>query len=77
MPRASAPTSPRTTRRTVDTLYENLFRHTITNVTRQLAANSSRTFVAEIAVVWAMFVGELGDEALAALRPLVASGQLE
>lgn len=28
-------------------------------------------------MVWAMFVGELGDSALATLRPLVASGQLE
>ena len=62
---------------TVDTLYENLFRHTITNVTQQLALNASRTFVAEIAVVWGMYVGELGAAALAQLRPLVAGGQLE
>lgn len=62
---------------TVDDLYEGLFRHTITNVTRQLGLNAARTFTAEIAIVWGMFVDELGDEALAALRPLVASGQLE
>ena len=62
---------------TADQLYEQLFKQTVTNVSAALAANPERTFLAEIAVVWAMYVGELGLPARTALSKLVADGQLE
>ena len=62
---------------TVDQLYESLFKMTVTNVSAALVANPQRTFLAEITVVWAMYVGELGEEARAALTSLVAEGRLE
>ena len=62
---------------TADQLYEDLFKETITNVSAALLANSNRTFLAEITVVWAMFVGETGEAGRAALSKLVAENRLE
>jgi hypothetical protein len=59
---------------TVDELYNDYFRETINNVTKSLGENPSRTYSAEIAVIWAMHAAEVGPEAL---RRFVASGQLQ
>ena len=62
---------------TVDELYETTFKWTVLNVTAALQQNPARTHAPEIAVIWAMFVGEFGAAGRDALRALVAGRQLE
>ena len=62
---------------TLDDLYEQIFRWTVLNVTSSLAANPARTYAAEIAVIWGMYVGEFGAAGRAQLSALVGKGQLE
>ena len=62
----------------VDVLFERLFRHTFDNATAALAAGAARTFVSEIAVIPAMWVGvEGGEPARERLAALVAEGRFE
>lgn len=62
---------------TVDRLYEVLFKETVTNVSAALRKNPARTYTAEITVIWAMYVGELGAAGREDLSALVAEKRLE
>ena len=62
---------------TLDDLYEQVFRFTVLNVTAALEENAARTYAPEIAVIWALFVGEFGAAGRERLQRLVASRQLE